>query len=575
MNLVVSYHGTKFIGWQRQSAEIESKPGLLPSVQSVLEDAATSIVDGGIICRSRHRTDRGTHALNHRIRKDFPEQGGMSIRLASPSSHARPTCTTYRYYCKVGRYNRDLSPYVWQWTRGEIDVDKFKECARSLLGVHDFKHFGNAAGDGRTTLRTVYAAHVMKLKYAENASSISGNGIVRLEDFETVEKGLPENAHHCKDYTGEWADGNEKEFILCFEISASGFLKHMVRNIMSSLMRVASINSQVPVTLSQLMQGEVQPPAAAPAKGLWLVSGNHPIPEEFRKISVADASFKSASSSGDLISKSSPEIEASSPFPRSHSERQAQQLSRPHPAIAAGSISPNDAVAASGHLYGNFPRYYDFNPISSRMSLLPEDLVQWAAPFAPGRPLSVLDLGCNTGALSAELHARLSSKWPHGTVHLTGIDIDASLIASARRTFTDRKGLEFEVADVCNIDFGKKFDIVSCFGLTMWIHLHKGDDGLRDWLRKMCKMASVLLLEPHPSKTYKKAKKRLRRIDKESGAFPFGQKLENVQNIEECVLDTVRQEFGPEHTEVLLGRTKWGRSIWIFQKGVCEEKKTF
>ena len=71
MNLVVSYHGTKFIGWQRQSAEIESKPGLFPSVQSVLEDAATSIVDGGIICRSRHRTDRGTHALNHRCSLDL------------------------------------------------------------------------------------------------------------------------------------------------------------------------------------------------------------------------------------------------------------------------------------------------------------------------------------------------------------------------------------------------------------------------------------------------------------------------------------------------------------------------
>ncbi len=68
-------------------------------------------------------------------------------------------------------------------------------------------------------------------------------------------------------------------------------------------------------------------------------------------------------------------------------------------------------------------------------------------------PASVLDAGCGTGRVAAELARR--------GVDVVGIDRDASMIATAR---TLAPTVEFEVVDVGGADLGRTFDLVLMAG---------------------------------------------------------------------------------------------------------------
>ena len=68
-------------------------------------------------------------------------------------------------------------------------------------------------------------------------------------------------------------------------------------------------------------------------------------------------------------------------------------------------------------------------------------------------PHSVLDAGCGTGRVAAELARR--------GVAVVGIDRDPSMIAAARRL---APGVRFEVLDVAEADLGERFDLVVMAG---------------------------------------------------------------------------------------------------------------
>ncbi|MGD0880789.1 MAG: class I SAM-dependent methyltransferase [Acidimicrobiales bacterium] len=68
-------------------------------------------------------------------------------------------------------------------------------------------------------------------------------------------------------------------------------------------------------------------------------------------------------------------------------------------------------------------------------------------------PSSVLDAGCGTGRVAAELHRR--------GIDVVGIDRDASMIRTARALAPD---IEFAVLDVVDADLGRTFDLVVMAG---------------------------------------------------------------------------------------------------------------
>lgn len=68
-------------------------------------------------------------------------------------------------------------------------------------------------------------------------------------------------------------------------------------------------------------------------------------------------------------------------------------------------------------------------------------------------PSSVLDAGCGTGRVAIEL-AR------HG-IEVVGVDVDASMLATARATAPTIEWIE---ADLCTLDLGRRFDLVVLAG---------------------------------------------------------------------------------------------------------------
>ncbi|WP_371787129.1 class I SAM-dependent DNA methyltransferase [Streptomyces albidoflavus] len=68
-------------------------------------------------------------------------------------------------------------------------------------------------------------------------------------------------------------------------------------------------------------------------------------------------------------------------------------------------------------------------------------------------PVSVLDAGCGTGRVAVEL-AR------HG-IEVVGVDLDASMLATARRL---APGLAWHRSDLAGLDLGRSFDVVVMAG---------------------------------------------------------------------------------------------------------------
>lgn len=69
------------------------------------------------------------------------------------------------------------------------------------------------------------------------------------------------------------------------------------------------------------------------------------------------------------------------------------------------------------------------------------------------RPGSVLDAGCGTGRVAIELHRR--------GIEVVGVDVDTSMLATARRLAPD---VTFVEADLTTLDLGRTFDVVLLAG---------------------------------------------------------------------------------------------------------------
>jgi 2-polyprenyl-3-methyl-5-hydroxy-6-metoxy-1,4-benzoquinol methylase len=78
------------------------------------------------------------------------------------------------------------------------------------------------------------------------------------------------------------------------------------------------------------------------------------------------------------------------------------------------------------------------------------------AVAGPDRTPTVLDAGCGMGRVGAELARR--------GCHVVGVDLDADLLAYARR---DHPDIEWVEADLSTFDLGRRFDVVAMPGNVM------------------------------------------------------------------------------------------------------------
>ncbi|MGH9581503.1 MAG: methyltransferase domain-containing protein, partial [Bryobacteraceae bacterium] len=78
--------------------------------------------------------------------------------------------------------------------------------------------------------------------------------------------------------------------------------------------------------------------------------------------------------------------------------------------------------------------------------------------------MSVLDVGCGTGAITAGIARAVG---PSGRV--VGVDRDDSLLQLARQEHGDFENLSFEKQDVLSLNYKGYFDIVTAARALQWI----------------------------------------------------------------------------------------------------------
>eukprot|EP00550_Attheya_septentrionalis_P010373 CAMPEP_0198281896 /NCGR_PEP_ID=MMETSP1449-20131203/1777_1 /TAXON_ID=420275 /ORGANISM="Attheya septentrionalis, Strain CCMP2084" /LENGTH=344 /DNA_ID=CAMNT_0043977899 /DNA_START=2174 /DNA_END=3208 /DNA_ORIENTATION=+ len=222
------------------------------------------------------------------------------------------------------------------------------------------------------------------------------------------------------------------------------------------------------------------------------------------------------------------------------------------------------------------------------------------------------DLGCNEGDLTAGLARELtnriqpSKKDTVAVVDSLGLDMDATLIGRARENhgmLSKNMPIQFQICNLCQAldhetayrnHFSGKFDLTSIFSTTMWIHVHAGDNGLKDFLHRACQQTKLLLIEPQPSKCYRSARVRLERLGRPDIPDISFDRLKMRQNIEQEIANViiscgfqrvvlVENKSNPETTpashhppnnsqEEESNRTVWKRALQLYERITDEEE---
>ncbi len=277
--LTLAYDGSGFHGWQVQ-------PGLT-TVQGTLSEAIARITGERTLPQGSGRTDAGVHALaqvvSFRLAAPVPAANlhralnrilPASIRVLSCeevpySFHARHSALskTYEYRIFERRIRLSpgqpalericppfLAPYAWD-CRWPLSPDAMTEAAGLLLGSHDFTSM--AATDPDRSLRDSEQDRAQR----DAADDSSSPRPIKINPVKTIT--LAEWTHR---------SGPAQEDLLIFRISGSGFLHHMVRNVVGTLVEIGRGSLQ-PSDLKRILEARDRAAAGptAPARGLYLV----------------------------------------------------------------------------------------------------------------------------------------------------------------------------------------------------------------------------------------------------------------------------------------------------------------
>ena len=237
--LVLEYDGGSYHGWQRQH-------GVL-TVQEVLESRLEVMLRSPIRVRASGRTDAGVHARGQVVNfytdttmQPIDLQRGLNSLLPSDivaldveemphSFHARFSASSKIYEYRI--LNRSVPSaldrkFAWHIRRPLVN-SSMQQCLDMLLGEHDFSAFMASGSSVKSTERTIYRA---ELKV--------------------------QTPHR-----------------LIFLFEANGFLRHMVRNMVGTLVDVGKgtlgSNDFAEIIASR---DRCRAGMTAPAHGLYLVS---------------------------------------------------------------------------------------------------------------------------------------------------------------------------------------------------------------------------------------------------------------------------------------------------------------
>jgi len=263
LKLLLAYDGTDFSGWQTQ-------PGA-PTIQGTLASAIGRVTGENVLPQGSGRTDAGVHALGQvatfATESPIPAANLVNalndvlpaaIRVldaaeAPPEFHARKSARAKTYHYRM--YRRVVCPpflarYVWHYPY-PLDEDKMQEVAALIVGEHDFTSF--AAVDAERG-RAQEGADV-----GQNAEQNAG---------QDVGQDLGQNVRRI--LFSAWERRADE---LVYTIRGTGFLHHMVRNLVGTFLLVGK-GTIKPADLPRILEARSRSAAGAtaPASGLYLVN---------------------------------------------------------------------------------------------------------------------------------------------------------------------------------------------------------------------------------------------------------------------------------------------------------------
>ena len=243
IKLLLAFDGTNYAGWQKQ-ASAATIQGVIEAGLQIMTREHTSLHGAG-------RTDAGVHAIgmvaNFATGTSIPCQGfakGLNsllppdIRVLEATEvdgnfHARRSARakTYWYNLTTGPVQLPTERLYWAHVAAELDIDAMKAGLQLVLGSHDFASFEGAGSRepgvaGRGAVRTIFTA-----------------------DFKSL------------------GPGGRYRFI----ITGDGFLRHMVRNIVGTMLEVG-LGRLAPGAIAAIMAAGDRSAAGptAPPHGLFL-----------------------------------------------------------------------------------------------------------------------------------------------------------------------------------------------------------------------------------------------------------------------------------------------------------------
>jgi len=190
LRLDICYDGTRYRGWQRLAAADNT-------IQGKLETALSRILGEPIEVSGSGRTDAGTHAkmqvvnfhcsstlpaeeILRQLRMYLPEDIGIySCRNVSERFHARLNAKTKTYCYRVWNCEKPCvfeRKYVYIDPRS-VDVDKMRTAAALFLGEHDFSAFCANRKMKKSTVRYLESL-LIEHDGTELRFTVTGNGFL-------------------------------------------------------------------------------------------------------------------------------------------------------------------------------------------------------------------------------------------------------------------------------------------------------------------------------------------------------------------------------------------------------------
>ena len=234
--MTIQYDGTNLHGWQVQKNGRTVQGELQDALQKIFKNQKINLIGSG-------RTDSGVHALgqiaNIKLDTDMENESLLNavngnlddndititnVDKVTSDFHSRFSALKREYIYKIStEYSPIERDYYWS-IQEEIDIQKLHDCAKLIVGEHDFTQLSK--------------------KNDEIDNKI------------------------CNIYLSEWDIFENK---IHYKIIANRFLHHMVRYLVGTMIEVSKNRSFTTNDFDLMLQGKDREQIfRAPSKGLYL-----------------------------------------------------------------------------------------------------------------------------------------------------------------------------------------------------------------------------------------------------------------------------------------------------------------